>query len=198
MPFPVEVVNSGSTIKSDELYGQINYESSANTLFSLGVLYRNDNTSNSNLDFFDPSSPERPFSERFEQTGLWSQIQCRLTNALEVRLGGRYDEYTDYDSSLDGSIEVLYFFTRLGSVLFAKLATSYAPPSASDIAFDQDPVGTPLNSEESNSYEVGFRQLLFGEKLSLSTVIFRNEIDNLVTFEGSDILNLDRATTEGV
>ncbi len=215
-PFPTELTDSGSTVKTDELYGQLNYESPIDVLFSLGVLYRNDRISNSNIDFFDPSSPARPFYEHLEQVGLWSQVQWQLTETFEVRLGGRVDEYTDFKSSANGSVEALYTFSNLGVTLFAKLANSYAPPSASDLAFDINLqnsviVDTPLEPEEGESYEVGAQYAGLNDTVTGSVVLFRNEIENLIGFAyeqldfsdpstiiTNDSFNINHATTEGI
>ena len=179
-----------SIVESDELYAQIDYSGIEQLIFSFGTVYRNDEAKKDSLSFL----------ERFEQTGFWTQVQLQLIDALEIRLGGRYDSYTDFDHSLNGSVEVLYSFSETGTAIFAKLATSYAPPSSVDIAFDSDPLGTPLNPEESNAYEIGLRQLLLKEKLELSTVVFRNEIDELITFDfiSFDTINDGNATTEGI
>ena len=177
-----------SSVKSNEIYFQSDYSGLERIIFSIGALYRNDETRNDNLGYL----------ENFGQAGLWAQIQWQLLKALGVRLGGRYDKYTDFDSSADGNVEIIYSLTDLGTDFFAKLATSYSPPSSLELAFDSDPWGTALNPEESTSYEIGFRQNLLGNKLNLSSVIFRNEIDDLVFFVGSDAINVNRATTEGI
>lgn len=197
-PFSSGLVDTRNYVESDELYLQLDYAGFENTVMSSGMVYRNDQAYNSNLDAYDFTAPERPFSERYEQVGVWSQLQLALTEALELRLGGRYDSYSDFDSSYSGRVEALYHFEDAKLTLFAKLANSYAPPSAADIAYDGDPVGTPLNPEESVSYEIGFKQKLFDDSLEFSGLVFRNEIDNLIGYAGLDAYNVNQATTEGV
>lgn len=179
-----------SIVSSDELYAQADYSGIERLVLSFGTLYRNDEAEKDSFSFL----------ERFEQIGLWTQVQWQLTDALDVRAGGRYDSYTDFDSSLNGSVEVLYLFEKTGTSLFARVATSYAPPSAQDIAFDSDPSGTPLNPEESNSYEIGLKQLLMDERMRVSAVVFRNEIEELISFDfiSFDTINEGDATTEGI
>ena len=197
-----EVKNS---VRSDEIYAQIDYSGLENVLFSIGGLYRND----------EARDTIRSFLENLGQSGLWTQIQWQLTENCEVRLGGRYDEYTDFDSSANGSIEVLYSFPDLGTAVFAKLANSYAPPSAQDINFDGNlrdgvTVNTSLQPEESESYEIGVRQSAFRNVLNGSIVFFRNEIENLILGDfvfgpapdfipvTNDTFNIGHATTEGI
>lgn len=213
------IYETKNVVESDELNLQVDYTLSNEALLTFGVVYRNDKASNPNLNAFDALEPVRPYENNFEQTGLWGQLQWQFMDTFEIRSGIRYDGYTDYESSWNGSLEVIYNINDRSS-LFAKIASSYAPPSALDLAFDEDqmlvddglggqiivPNPTPLNPEESLSYELGFKQKLVDEKLELGVVLFRNEIDELITFEsfsdasfnfGSDTLNVEEATTEG-
>ena len=197
-PFPSGLVEARSLTESNEVYLQLNYAGLESALLSFGTVYRHDEAFNSNLDSFDFTATPRPFRQRLEQFGLWAQAQVALTELLEVRVGGRYDDFSEFDSSANGNLEIIQTVGETGLSFFAKIASSYAPPNASVIAFDFDPVGSPLNPEESLSYEIGLRQLALEGTFSASLVAFRNEIDDLVTFVGLDAFNLNEATTEGV
>ena len=194
-----------SSVRSDEVYAQVDYSGVENVLLSLGSLYRND----------EARRNDRSFLENFGQSGVWAQIQWKLSDDFEVRLSGRYDDYTDFESSANGSIEILYSLPDFGTTVFAKLANSYAPPSAADIAFDSDlrngaTVNTSLEPEESESYEIGIRQRALKDALECSIVFFRNEIENLILGEyedtgfpdftpvTNDTFNIGNATTEGI
>ena len=197
-PFPSGFAQVKNDVKSDELYLQINYAGIEDVLFSTGVVYRKDEAYNSNLDSYDLSLPARSFNGSFEQLGAWSQVQWQLTEAFGLRLGGRYDAYSDFDESWNGSAEVIYELADQGLTLFAKLASSYAAPSAGDVAFDGDPSGTPLGPEESVSYEFGLKQVLLDDSLQIAVVAFRNEIEDLIGYAGLDAFNVNEATTEGI
>ncbi|MGJ8639169.1 MAG: TonB-dependent receptor [Opitutaceae bacterium] len=197
-PFSSGLLDATNYIESDELYLQIDYTAVDQLLASAGLVYRNDQAYNSNLDSYDFTAPERPYAGRFEQFGIWSQIQVDLTDAFQIRLSGRYDRYTDFDSGYNGSVEAIYTVESTGSVVFAKLANSYAPPSAADIAFDFDPAGTPLQPEESIAYEFGVKQNLLDDTFQVAVVAFRNEIEDLIGYNGLDAFNVNHATTEGI
>jgi vitamin B12 transporter len=79
------------------------------------------------------------------------------------------------------------------------MATSYAPPSPVDLAYDSD-TSTALRAESSLSYELGIRQALMEGKLDLSFVLFCNKIDDLLSYEPTtyDTFNIEKATTEGI
>ena len=221
------IYQTENMIESDEVNLQLDYALSQDALLTLGAVYRNDHASNPNLNAYSAFIPVVPFGNSFEQTGVWAQAQWQLSDSLELRAGLRHDSYSDFDNSLNGSIEAIFRLNDDSSV-FVKIATSYAPPSALDIAFDEDqtitddgfggelivPNVTKLNPEESVSYELGFEQEFLNDNLKLSAVLFRNEINNLITFVsitdkndpsdffddeyGSDTLNVDKATTEGL
>lgn len=214
------IYQTENEVESDEVSMQVDYTLTNEALLTFGGVYRNDAASNPNLNAFSTFEPVEPYDNRFEQTGLWGQLQWQLSQAFEFRAGLRYDAYSDYDSSVNGSFEAIYTMSENSSI-FAKIASSYAPPSALDLAFDGDQMlvddgmggetivsnRTDLNPEESLSYELGFKQAFMGNDLQLSILLFRNEIDELITFAsfsdssfnfGSDTLNIEEATTEGV
>lgn len=198
--FPIE---NEIEVETDELSLQADYSVTDDLLLTSGLLYRNDDASNSNLEF-DPLVEPAPYSNRFEQFGVFGQAIWRITEALEVRGGVRWDDFSDFDNKTTGSGEILYTFIDWDLTFFGKIASSYAPPGAADIAFDSDPVNTPLEPEESISYELGARQSLLGGDLVLTVLGFRNEIDELLDYTydpltfSFDTINVKEATTQGV
>lgn len=189
-----------NTIKvvSDELNLQADYSVSNVLLVSAGLTYRKDEARNTNLNTFNPLDPAVPYNETFEQFGVYAHALWILGD-IELRGGLRADRYTDFDNELTGSFEFVYNIEDLNAAVFAKVATSYAPPGAADIAFDSDPA-SPLNAEQSESYEVGFRQALLDGDLIYSIVLFHNEIEELLSFDPFtfDTFNVEDAVTQGV
>jgi vitamin B12 transporter len=176
-------------VQSDELHLQADYTLSERVLFSSGLTYRSEEAFNTAIPYF----------ERFNQTGVYGQVIWQTFESLELRGGLRYDRYSDYDNATTGSFEGLYAFDEAQLTVFTKIATSYAPPSAVDFAFDFD-ASTPLNAEESHSYEIGIRQNLLEGSMQYSVVFFRNEIDELLSFDPNtfDTFNIQEATTQGL
>ena len=187
-----------SNIETDEVSLQIDYSVTEQALLTLGGLYRNDELRR--------KSSFSQFNERLEQAGGFAQLLYEVSEAFEVRAGLRFDDYSDYDEAWTGNIEAIYRFDEENLSVFAKLSESYAPPTALNLAFDSDqnpngsPANTPLQPEESVSYELGLRQSLFEDQLEWSLVLFRNEIDELVQSlpPYSDTYNVGKARTEGV
>lgn len=191
-------VSNNSKVESDEVNLQADYTVRDNLFLTAGMVYRNDQVSNSNLNTFNPLEPAIPYDETFEQVGMFGQALWILGD-LELRGGVRYDDYSDFDDQLTGSFETVYKLTDWNLTLFAKVASSYAPPSAVDMAYDFNP-DSSLNPEESNSYEIGLRHDLLDGDLKYSLVLFRNEIDELLGYDTDTFYtyNIDSATTEGV
>ena len=199
-------VSNDSEVKSDEVNLQVDYSASDDLLITTGMVYRNDDVTNSNLNIFNPLEDAIPYSETFEQAGVYTQLLWLLGD-LELRAGLRYDDYSEFDEQTTGNLEVVYQLESINAALFSKVATSYAPPGAADIAFDSNlffsDASTQLEPEESTSYEIGWRQSLLGDKLAYSLVFFHNDIDQLIDFVfdpmtfNSDAINVEEATTEG-
>ena len=199
-------VSNAIEVDSDEVNLQVDYTICDNALLTFGGVYRNDEASNSNLNTFSPLDPAVAYSETFEQAGVYTQLLWLLGD-LELRAGLRYDDYSEFDEQTTGNLEVVYQLESINAALFSKVATSYAPPGAADIAFDSNlffsDASTQLEPEESTSYEIGWRQSLLGDKLAYSLVFFHNDIDQLIDFVfdpmtfNSDAINVEEATTEG-
>jgi len=191
-------VSNSSKVESDEVNLQVDYTVTDGILLTSGMVYRNDQVSNSNLNTYNPLEAAIPYDETFEQVGMFGQALWILGD-LELRGGVRYDDYSDFDDQMTGSFETIYKLTDWNLTLFAKVAPSYAPPSAVDMAYDFNP-DSSLNPEESNSYEIGLRHDLLDGDLKYSLVLFRNEIDELLGYDPNTFYtyNIDSATTEGV
>ena len=189
------------TVDSDEVSLQIDYSLMDSALLTLGSVYRNDEAANNNVAF---SGPIRPYEETFQQSGGFAQLIWLPIDALELRSGLRYDDYSDFGDTWTGDAEAIVYFDTIGLSVFTKYATSYVPPRTSDIAFDSDPATDPV-PEESESFEMGLRQELLKGDLTAEAVFFRNYIEDLLTFRftgigfsGFDVTNVDEAMTEGV
>jgi vitamin B12 transporter len=198
--------NSRNEIETDELSLQIDHKIHDAALLTVGGLYRLEQLTRPSF-----------YGEDLSQYGLFTQLLWQLSDVVELRGGVRCDAFSDFDDASTGNLEAIFYIPETDLSFFAKVATSYAPPTAQDLAFDEnlDPmnvsIDTPLDPEESLSYEVGLRQFLSGDDLKWSVVLFRNEIDNLIQYVAhppigvwpdavypSDTYNVRAATTQGV
>jgi vitamin B12 transporter len=206
---------SDNRVESDEFSLQIDYSIDDTALITAGAVFRDDEASNAG-----------GLSDNYEQAGIWSQLIMPIGEKFEFRGGLRFDNFSGYDNTFDGNLELVFYLSEYTS-LFSKIATSYAPPAPVDLFFDEDDTlvddglggvdivstSTSINPEESESYEIGIRQYLLDGKLEWSAVLFRSDITDLITYVslydpngpsvsddeyGSDTFNIDEATTEGV
>lgn len=183
-----------STVESDEISFQADISLSDEVLLTTGLNYRKD----------VPRSSNNPaFNAEFEQLGAFMQLIALVSDSLELRAGIRADDFSEYEDPVTGSLEAIYTLESMDTTLFAKVANSFSPPTGQDLIFDQDPA-TPVNAEESISYEFGLRKTFEQQALEIEMVYFRNEIDDLIDFVFDPILfvsdgfNVDEALTEGV
>lgn len=186
-------------VVADEVDLQLDYTLSDQVLLTSGAVYRNDDVHNTNIYTSSPQNPPVPYEESFQQWGTYALLSWQISDAFEARGGIRYDDYSEYDDEATGHVSLIYKLIDSDAAFFAKFANSYAPPSAVDLAYDSDQ-STPLNAEESVSYEIGFRQRLLDDDLTYSLVLFRNEIDDLLSYEPTtfDTFNVEEAVTQGV
>lgn len=207
------IYGTKAEVESDEVNLQADYRLTDELLLTAGAVYRNDYAYDRNLNAYSSDLPVDQYTNNAGQAGVWSQVLSRMSEVFEIRGSARFDTYTDYDDSINGSLEVIYHHLDMNGSLFAKIASSYSPPSALDLAYDENldsnnnPNNTTLNPEESMSYEFGIRQTLLNDALEYSVVLFHNDIDDLIVYESyddgnynywSDTYNVGEATTQGI
>jgi len=188
--------NSRLDVESDEGSARLDWDARRDLLLSFGALLRRDDARRADRD-----SGAVPFDNAVTQVGGFIQGQYRLSERAEVRAGGRFDRFSDFDDKFTGSLEAVY---RLGALedspvaLFARVASAYAPPAPRDFAFSFEV--PDLDPEESLGYEIGARQRVGGGALSWALVLFRNEIDELIDFDPQtfESFNLGEARTQGL
>jgi vitamin B12 transporter len=115
-------------------------------------------------------------------------------------LGAAYTDHEIFGGHETWNAEYGYVFAGDALVTFSA-GTAFRAPDATDLYsfFGGNP---ELEPEESESYEVGYRQPL-GERQSVSIAAFRNDIDGLITFVPTgpftgENLNVDEARIDGL
>lgn len=136
-----------------------------------------------------PLPAPAPLTDRVEtqeSTGLFIQDQIALTDRLEVRVGLRYDDYSQkLENRLNGSVASQSFSRaspQVGLVyrasdaisLYAVYGENFRPLSGSDFA------GNPFDPNTSTSMEGGLKFLLAGGDLSGTVSVFKIEQDNIL------------------
>ena len=168
---------------------QVDWSPTDNVTGTVGAVYFNQDYLQEDLLFGG-----RPFDNSWNSRSIYGQIQWQTKQNFFLTGGVRYDDYSDFGSPLTWNLSINRKLPLFGADLFAKAATAYGTPQAIDL---YGIFGNPeLNAEESDSWEFGIKQKLYGEKISWSALFFHNDFVNLIT--GFPPVNAGRAFSEGL
>ncbi len=152
---------------------------------------------------------ERGFSDgraswdRFDRktahtVGYYLQNQFKLFENLYITPGIRVDDHELFGSETTYKISGSYLIAPIGTRLKANWGTGFKAPSLYQL---YSSYGTPtLSPDKSKSYDLGFEQSLFNNKVNFGATYFYNYFNNMVDFDMSSFKykNIDNAETEGV
>lgn len=139
------------------------------------------------------------FSKKALDTfGLYLQDTLRLWERLVINVGGRYEDHEAIKSHFDYKAWVSYAVPKTETRLKCSIGTGFKAPSLFQlysIYGNQD-----LKPEEADSYDMGFEQPLFNEKITAGLTYFHNKFKDLIDFEYNTFTyqNISRAKTDGV
>ncbi len=145
------------------------------------------------FDVFDRSVTLRSF---------FAQNQLRLFQRLFLTAGVRVDDHSTFGTEVTPRVAAAYLLQATGTKFRASYGEGFRAPTLNELFFPG--FGNPnLQPEESKSWDVGFEQRLFQERLRFGVTYFRNDFKNLIqTIEVSPGIfapeNVGRARTEGV
>jgi len=112
-------------------------------------------------------------------TGLFGEALFAASNAADLALSLRYDDYSDFGDNLSGRAALAYRLDQ-GTILRAVASTGFRAPSLYEL--NNTLYGNPdLQPEESVSLELGVEQQLGGGSFVKATA-FYTEIDGLIQF----------------
>lgn len=119
--------------------------------------------------------------------GVFVQNATDLSDKLTLTLGGRYDDFDNFEGKATGKVYLAYEFAD-GVVLKGGWGQAYKAPSPYHLNADYSMIscrgscyveGNPnLKPEESNNYEVSF--IMNQDKWNLGLTAFKNDVDNLI------------------
>lgn len=129
--------------------------------------------------------------------GFYLQSQWEIFKNFQLTSSLRYDNYQAYDSPVTWQQSFSYQIPATDTLLYAKVGKAYSPPSFQDLYFPGF-ANPNLEPEESFSYEIGLTQYFWQKKIRFTSAYFRNEIENLIQFDGILPQNISEAETWGV
>lgn len=112
-------------------------------------------------------------------SAVFAEVKATPTDAVELSLTLRYDDYSDFDGQLSGRAALSYRLDEATTVR-ASLGTGYRAPSLYE-RFGPYAGSTPLDPEESLSFDLGIEHS-YGDRGTVKATVFWAEIDNLIGF----------------
>lgn len=163
---------------------RLNYHAGDHTVVTVGVEgafedQRSRSTSTSAFGVFEDSvDVERDnvgyFVQAVTEVGPWS-----------LNAGGRLDDNEEFGTFETGRIGAAYTFPT-STRLRVNLGNAFKEPTFTENFGTASTVGNPdLDPERSRTWEVGARQPLWGDRLSLGVTYFDQTFDDLVQFTAS-------------
>jgi len=145
------------------------------------------------------------FDETYDNQGYYLQAVFKPTERLVLTGGVRGDVPSDFANRVTYKLEGAYKLKETGTRLRGAYATGFRTPTINNIFFNENPFIVPptpipdLKPEEVDSWEVGFDQALFDERVKLSFTYFDADYDDLIDNDQFFILrNIASAQSQGV
>lgn len=117
-------------------------------------------------------------------SAAFSELQYAATDALDLSLSLRYDDYSDFDDQLSGRGALAWRLPQ-DLILRAVIGTGYRAPSLYERFGPYSLPGVRLQPEESRSVEIGLEKI-FGADSFAKATLFYSEIEDLIDFFDPD------------
>ncbi|MEE9328389.1 MAG: TonB-dependent receptor [Cocleimonas sp.] len=146
------------------------------------------------------------FSDKISNKAAYANYSHQL-GGFNLDLAGRLDNHSEFENEFTGQISGGYKINP-SSTVYAGYGTGFRAPSINDLfspgfvnfAGVTTYAGNPdLDPESSKNIEIGFKSQL-SQNHRLEANIFRNEIEDMVSFTGIDnqAINSDEVTLKGI
>lgn len=132
-------------------------------------------------------------------TGVYAQLQSAFGERFFLASNIRYDEDDNYGDHVTWRLAPVFLIHETGTKLKASYGTGFKAPSLYQLYAPL--YGNPdLQPEESEGWDIGFEQDVFGGRASFGVTWFHNDIDNLISYDPVTYVNVNIASarTEGL
>ncbi len=137
--------------------------------------------------------------EDLDNRSVYMQAVFDYKDRIVLTGGFRYDDNDPFEDALTYKFEGAYRIKKWGTRLRAAGSTGFRAPTINDLFFPG--FSNPdLKPEESTSWEAGFDQTLFDGMVTLSSVYFDSDFENLIQFSLDTFMpeNVAKAKSKGV
>lgn len=130
--------------------------------------------------------------------GYFSELILELGENFATTLGLRLDDHSRFGSQTTYRIAPVYLIPSTGTKLTATLGSGFKAPSLYQLYSEYG--NNQLEPEEVLGWDFGFEQTFLNQQLTLGSSYFRNEFDQLVTFDTQNFIfqNINEARTQGL
>lgn len=134
------------------------------------------------------------YKESVDTIGYFAQHQYQH-NGIETQVGIRVEDNDKFGTHTVGQGAVRYQVLPLTSI-YANVGSAFRAPTTNDLYAISWGANPDLKPEESFSYEIGVDQKL-NHNIDLGLSIYRNKVDNLISFQAGKLVNVNKATFTG-
>jgi vitamin B12 transporter len=135
-------------------------------------------------------------SDHTEEIAGFLQTTLTPVENLIFVAGGRFDHFNQFGGVWTYRFAGSYKIDKTNTTLHSSVATGFSPPSSQDKIFGNN---FGLKPERDLGWDIGIRQQLWGNRFVLGLTYFRNDLSNVIGFNGLfQTLNLGAAETQGL
>ena len=147
---------------------------------------------------------ERPFvifgptfvSDHTEEIAGFLQATLTPIENLIFVAGGRFDHFNQFGGVWTYRFAGSYKIDKTNTTLHSSVATGFSPPSSQDKIFGNN---FGLKPEHDLGWDIGVRQELWDNRVTVGLTYFHNNLSNVIGFNGLfQTLNLGAAETQGL
>ncbi|MDD5465126.1 MAG: TonB-dependent receptor [Candidatus Omnitrophica bacterium] len=156
----------------------------------------------SGSSYYESDSSFGPFLSKqdrksVDNKGYYFQDQFKFWEKLFITPGLRIDDHELFGAETTYKISAAYLIPQTGTRLKGNWGTGFKAPSLYQLYSSYG--DTSLKPDKSRSYDFGFEQSFFKDKLSFDLAYFHNDFRNLVDYDynTNKYKNIGRASTKG-
>ncbi len=142
-----------------------------------------------------------PFNSTFDEeetiTGFYVEQQLQAGDVFYSTFGVRTDDHSRFGSETTWRVAPAFLFDDAGWKIKASYGTGFKAPSLSQLLGFGGSVN--LKPEKSGSWDLGVENKIAGDRVSLGVTYFVNNIEDLIVFNPSFVLeNINEAEIKGL
>ncbi|MDR1497901.1 MAG: TonB-dependent receptor [Puniceicoccales bacterium] len=149
------------------------------------------------------------YHESMNSASPWLRVSVTPIKNLNLSLGVRHDEFSDYKSATTGEANVSYRIDATGTTFHARIANAYSTPDIATIAYDLSyGYGAPahfetnsLKPEKNTAWEIGIKQQVnVLDGINFGAVFFDNDFTDLIQWDYANHVgyNINKARSQGI